>query len=134
MLVYISGAYAILSTVQHDLNMWFEKIQLSVSWPDFIEVDFVDLIWSYYYGEKPVPYFALSLIFMNVTFAFETFLEWRQGKKFTESAIPKEIEAIVDRETFDKSRHYGRDKAIFSLVKSLVSHSLTMVSSIIILT
>eukprot|EP01135_Chromosphaera_perkinsii_P001083 Nk52_evm33s158 gene=Nk52_evmTU33s158 len=73
-----------------------------------------------------MEYFFWSIAFCNLMFVFETYLEWRHGRKFTEKEIPKEIQGLVDRETFDKSRSYGRDKCLFSLFRSVFSQTETM--------
>lgn len=65
------------------------------------------------------PYLDTTILFSFGVFLFESYLNIRQRNKLKETAIPKQLENVVEKEKFDKSRVYGLDKNNFILIQSL---------------
>ena len=66
--------------------------------------------------------FTGALVFLWLEFLWEAYLSFRQRKvyrKYTEA--PKELEGILDNETFNKARLYALDKSNFGAVQDLFS-------------
>ena len=64
--------------------------------------------------------FTGALVFLWLEFLWEAYLSYRQRKvyrKYTEP--PKELEGILDTETFNKARLYALDKSNFGAVQDL---------------
>eukprot|EP00164_Ancoracysta_twista_P000535 GFYU01000715.1.p2 GENE.GFYU01000715.1~~GFYU01000715.1.p2 ORF type:complete len:430 (+),score=118.71 GFYU01000715.1:105-1394(+) len=63
-----------------------------------------------------IPYLEFTVVFLLLSYAFETYLDLRQRKRLTDKQRPKEIASLVTEEKFLKSQAYGRDKADFHLI------------------
>jgi STE24 endopeptidase len=62
-----------------------------------------------------------SIGFMTVQFLWESYLSYRQHKVYKKNKeVPKEVRAIIDEETFKKSREYGLDRSWFGMVAGLI--------------
>jgi STE24 endopeptidase len=66
-----------------------------------------------------IPWKPLIITFSLGTFAFESYLTFRQYQVLQKTTVPKQLKHEVDQKTFDKSQAYGRAKAKYSLVSSL---------------
>eukprot|EP01006_Ploeotia_vitrea_P011426 TRINITY_DN30380_c0_g1_i2.p1 TRINITY_DN30380_c0_g1~~TRINITY_DN30380_c0_g1_i2.p1 ORF type:complete len:120 (-),score=40.65 TRINITY_DN30380_c0_g1_i2:38-397(-) len=64
-----------------------------------------------------LPYVELILAFTVVAYVLESYVDWRQHRLFSVSSRPRELEAIMDEETFAKSQRYNRDKSAFGFVR-----------------
>jgi len=59
-------------------------------------------------------------------FFFETYLDWRQHKRFDQKKRTKELESLVSQEDFIKSQAYGHDKSSFGFVRGTIDHVLSV--------
>ncbi|RNA09481.1 CAAX prenyl protease 1 -like protein [Brachionus plicatilis] len=77
--------------------------------------DFVDAI------DKATLFNAI-IIFMTLMYLWETYLSFRQYLvQKNNSKIPEELVSVTDKETFDKSRLYAIDKALYNFVHGFYS-------------
>jgi len=51
-----------------------------------------------------------SVAFVLVVYLFETYIDFRQNRKYREKGLPKELAAIVPTDKFEKAQAYGLDK------------------------
>ena len=80
------------------------------------------------YGWRPtevdegvVPFLGLTIGFTALVFVFETLLDARQLGKFDDAKkVPKELDGVVDQETFDKANAYGSDKFRFGIFEAVL--------------
>jgi len=72
--------------------------------------------------EMPIPYLEGCLIFINLVFLWETYLDWRQHQKYKINEQPIRLKAIVSPEKFREAQAYGLAKSNFGLFESIISH------------
>lgn len=66
-----------------------------------------------------VPYLFLTVLFIVLMYALETYLDYRQLSKLLNSPVlPKELSSYVSDEKFVKSNSYSSDKFVFKLCES----------------
>lgn len=70
------------------------------------------------------PWKKLIVSFSLGQFLLDSFLSYRQYRVLCATRIPKALESEIDQKTYDKSQAYGRAKAKFGLVNSLISQAL----------
>lgn len=66
--------------------------------------------------------FNAVLIFVWVTFLWESYLSWRQRRIAQASKeVPPTLKDVIDQETYDKARSYHLDKSTYGLCHSVYS-------------
>ncbi|OZJ02431.1 hypothetical protein BZG36_04463 [Bifiguratus adelaidae] len=66
--------------------------------------------------DTPIPYKEYVLAFSTLVYSFETYLSYRQYKKYLVPHRPKQLESIISKEEFNKAQAYGADKSRFGFV------------------
>ncbi|RWS17165.1 CAAX prenyl protease 1-like protein [Dinothrombium tinctorium] len=81
---------------------------------------FVDKFWNDEF------LFRFVLVFVWITYLWESFLSYRQYKVYTNvTTIPPDFVGVLDQKTFTKARLYSIDKSKFGFVSKLWSQLLT---------
>ena len=71
---------------------------------------------------EPETIFYGVLAFAWVEFLWEAYLSYRQRKIYRQhTTIPKELDGILDNETFTKARLYALDKSNFGAFQGIFS-------------
>ncbi|KAG0363146.1 hypothetical protein BG005_002660 [Podila minutissima] len=70
----------------------------------------------------PFPYKEFVLGFMLLVFSWEEYLRFRHYRNLCSKERPKALREHVTDEEFQKAQAYGRDKAAFGFVETLVDH------------
>lgn len=77
--------------------------------------DFVDQI------EKDLLFNSI-IIFITLMYIWQTYLSYRQYRvEVNTKELPKELAQVLDKETFEKSRSYAIDKAVYNFIHSFYS-------------
>eukprot|EP00468_Gymnochlora_sp_CCMP2014_P008986 CAMPEP_0167763032 /NCGR_PEP_ID=MMETSP0110_2-20121227/13117_1 /TAXON_ID=629695 /ORGANISM="Gymnochlora sp., Strain CCMP2014" /LENGTH=400 /DNA_ID=CAMNT_0007650011 /DNA_START=9 /DNA_END=1208 /DNA_ORIENTATION=- len=66
------------------------------------------------------PYREAYLAFSTAVWAFESYLDYRQYKKYFIKTPPPEIKVLTKEEKFDKSQKYNADKMFFGMVSGTI--------------
>lgn len=68
-------------------------------------------------------YYPLGVLVISWVFwTWETYLDFRQFKLYkTTTKVPKELDGLIDDETFNKAKAYSIDKARFGFISSIFS-------------
>ncbi len=68
------------------------------------------------------------MAFSWIEFLWEAYLSHRQRKIYKQhTTIPKELDGILDADTFTKARLYALDKSNFGAVQGIFSHVLSTI-------
>lgn len=67
-------------------------------------------------------YLTLTLIFLNLVYLWETYLDYRQYQKLKETQIPKELRSLVNHEKYFQTQLYNIDNAKFEFITKLYNH------------
>jgi len=77
---------------------------------------------------EPLPWKTWVQGFIWCQWGFETFLLLRQYGNYSKQEVPPALKKHLEKETFEKSQAYGRDKARFSFLSSLYHQIITSIS------
>lgn len=74
--------------------------------------------------DRPLfPWKRLIIGFSFSQYLLQTYLSYRQYRVLCRTVRPKALTAEIDQETYDKSQAYGRAKARFGFISSVISQS-----------
>eukprot|EP01100_Stratorugosa_tubuloviscum_P004154 TRINITY_DN202_c3_g1_i1.p1 TRINITY_DN202_c3_g1~~TRINITY_DN202_c3_g1_i1.p1 ORF type:complete len:442 (-),score=163.70 TRINITY_DN202_c3_g1_i1:52-1335(-) len=63
-------------------------------------------------------YYSFSILFVNIEYLWDSYLNYRQFKKQHEPNPSKQMQEVVDKQTFLKAQAYGRDKMKYTFVSN----------------
>uniref|UniRef100_A0A6B2L4U8 CAAX prenyl protease n=1 Tax=Arcella intermedia TaxID=1963864 RepID=A0A6B2L4U8_9EUKA len=63
----------------------------------------------------------MYLVFYVLSYVFETYLDWRQHKRFQIKKLPSELNNIANQNDFVSAQEYGADKSSFHLIENMFS-------------
>jgi STE24 endopeptidase len=75
---------------------------------------------------NPIPFFEFVLIFLNVVYLFETYLDYRNHLKYKTLQLPAKLANLVKEDVFIKSQKYNLDKSTFGFIEGFISHIMSL--------
>jgi len=75
---------------------------------------------------QTLPFFEFVLIFMNIVYIFETYLDYRNHLKYKTLKLPVKLNNLVKEDVFIKSQKYNLDKSTFGFIEGFIGHIITL--------
>ncbi|KAJ2994140.1 CAAX prenyl protease 1 [Globomyces sp. JEL0801] len=73
------------------------------------------------YDWDGVPWKTYAIYFMMIVYVWETYLDIRQHLRLKLKTLPKALNGIIEKATFEKSSAYGLDKSSFHFVSAFIN-------------
>jgi STE24 endopeptidase len=72
------------------------------------------------------PYLEWTIVFLTAVWLFETYIAYRQHRKYKEYTLPKALTGIISKEKYLKAQSYGLDKSRFGIITDGFSNALNL--------
>jgi len=72
------------------------------------------------------PFYEFVIIFINIVYLFETYLDYRNHLKYKTLQLPTKLNNLVKEDVFIKSQKYNLDKSTFSFIEGFIGHVISL--------